>query len=161
MNRPLGPEIKRKQDVKGTTKFLLNIQQTGIHQKSKSWNNLPCTPALFTLVQSKQEWDMIYMDASHKSDDTLLDAMLAWKGLRKSGLLIFDDYVKTWISYLYRKKPLCLGTVKKKTKIWTKWSRKVDRWVELFLNCYSLLFSFFSFLPQITLVILMGNVVMW
>ena len=34
-----------------------------------------------------------YIDASHEADDTLLDAMMAWKGVKKGGVIIFDDYL--------------------------------------------------------------------
>jgi len=37
-------------------------------------------------------YDFIYIDASHRSDDTFVDAYYAHKLLKQNGLLIFDDY---------------------------------------------------------------------
>lgn len=44
-----------------------------------------------TLPQ-KEVYDFIYIDASHKTDDTFVDAYYAHKMLKSGGLLIFDDY---------------------------------------------------------------------
>lgn len=41
---------------------------------------------------NKKEYDLIYIDASHRGDDTFVDAYYAHKMLRKGGLLIFDDF---------------------------------------------------------------------
>ncbi|KAJ2912125.1 hypothetical protein MD484_g8286, partial [Candolleomyces efflorescens] len=40
----------------------------------------------------KQGFDWVYIDGSHRSDDTFLDGELAWRLTRKGGLMIFDDY---------------------------------------------------------------------
>lgn len=37
-------------------------------------------------------FDIIYIDGSHRGDDVLVDAVLAWSLLRPDGTLIFDDY---------------------------------------------------------------------
>ena len=37
-------------------------------------------------------YDFIYIDASHKADDTFVDAYYAHKMLRPGGLIIFDDF---------------------------------------------------------------------
>jgi predicted O-methyltransferase YrrM len=37
-------------------------------------------------------YDFIYVDASHRADDTFVDAYYAHKALKIGGLLIFDDY---------------------------------------------------------------------
>jgi len=42
----------------------------------------------------QQGFDWIYIDGSHESDDTLLDAELAWRLARMNAIFIFDDY--TW-----------------------------------------------------------------
>ena len=39
-------------------------------------------------------YDLIFIDASHRTKDVLTDAILAWPLLRKGGVMIFDDY--TW-----------------------------------------------------------------
>ncbi|KAG9314949.1 glycosyltransferase family 8 protein [Chiua virens] len=55
-------------------------------------------PALYTLLgeeMSKEQdagFDWIYIDGSHRSDDTLLDAELAWRLARLGCIFIFDDY---------------------------------------------------------------------
>jgi hypothetical protein len=37
-------------------------------------------------------FEIIYIDGSHRGDDVLIDAVLAWPLLRQGGTLIFDDY---------------------------------------------------------------------
>ena len=55
-------------------------------------------PALCTLLQEEVNkeheagFDWIYIDGSHRSDDTLLDAELAWRLARPGCIFIFDDY---------------------------------------------------------------------
>lgn len=55
-------------------------------------------PALYTLLQEEMNkdheagFDWIYIDGSHRADDTLLDAELAWRLARPSCIFIFDDY---------------------------------------------------------------------
>lgn len=55
-------------------------------------------PALCTLLQEEMNkdheagFDWIYIDGSHRSDDTLLDAELAWRLARPGCIFIFDDY---------------------------------------------------------------------
>lgn len=40
----------------------------------------------------KEKYDFIYIDASHRADDTFVDAYFAHKLLKKGGILIFDDF---------------------------------------------------------------------
>jgi len=42
----------------------------------------------------KNTYDFIYVDGSHLAGDTLEDAVLAFRLLKKGGIMIFDDY--TW-----------------------------------------------------------------
>ena len=56
-------------------------------------------PGLMTLLQeeaaappSSAGFDFVYLDGSHRGDDTLLDAELAWRLTRRGALFIFDDY---------------------------------------------------------------------
>lgn len=44
------------------------------------------------LENKGNKYDFIYIDASHKTDDTFVDAYYAHKMLNPKGLLIFDDY---------------------------------------------------------------------
>lgn len=41
---------------------------------------------------SNKQYDFIYIDASHRADDTFVDAYYAHKMLKKGGIIIFDDY---------------------------------------------------------------------
>ena len=54
-------------------------------------------PALYQILSeevtaSDGGYDFIYVDGSHESDDTLLDAELAWRLARNGALFILDDY---------------------------------------------------------------------
>jgi SAM-dependent methyltransferase len=53
--------------------------------KGISQNVLPTFPLV-------PKYDFIYIDASHKADDTFVDAYYAHKMLKPNGLLVFDDY---------------------------------------------------------------------
>jgi len=44
------------------------------------------------LVAEGEQFDLVYVDASHIAVDVLVDAALAWKLLRPGGIAIFDDY---------------------------------------------------------------------
>lgn len=45
-----------------------------------------------SLLEKNKQYDFIYVDASHRSDDTFVDGYFAHKMLRPGGLLIFDDF---------------------------------------------------------------------
>jgi len=40
----------------------------------------------------EEKYDFIYIDASHRADDTFVDAYYAHKMLKVGGIIIFDDY---------------------------------------------------------------------
>jgi len=44
------------------------------------------------LVEQGKKYDFIYVDASHRSDDTLVDAYYSHQLLNPGGMIIFDDY---------------------------------------------------------------------
>jgi predicted O-methyltransferase YrrM len=44
--------------------------------------------------EAPESYDFAYIDGSHLAGDTLEDAVLAFRLLRKGGIMIFDDY--TW-----------------------------------------------------------------
>tara|TARA_R110002153_G_scaffold144818_2_gene296032 strand:- start:2835 stop:3467 length:633 start_codon:yes stop_codon:yes gene_type:complete len=44
------------------------------------------------LNKDNKKYDFIYIDASHRADDTFVDAYYAHKMLNKDGILIFDDF---------------------------------------------------------------------
>jgi predicted O-methyltransferase YrrM len=54
--------------------------------KGRSVDHLP------NLINSGEQFDIIYIDGSHATLDVLLDAVLCWRLLPSGGLLIFDDY---------------------------------------------------------------------
>jgi hypothetical protein len=67
------------------TSFFTNVDfniHKGISQK------------ILPTFESAEKYDFIYIDASHRADDTFVDAYYAHKMLKKGGILIFDDY--TW-----------------------------------------------------------------
>jgi len=55
-------------------------------------------PALYKLLEEEVArgtdagFDWVYVDGSHRADDTLLDAELAWRLAREGCIFIFDDY---------------------------------------------------------------------
>jgi len=44
------------------------------------------------LEKSGNQYDFIYIDASHRADDTFVDAYYSHKMLKKGGMIIFDDF---------------------------------------------------------------------
>jgi len=47
---------------------------------------------LSKLWESGNKYDLIFIDASHQSDDTFVDGYYCHKMLNKDGIIIFDDY---------------------------------------------------------------------
>ena len=46
------------------------------------------------LTQNKSNYfDFIYVDGSHQAQDVLFDALMAFKLIRKNGIIAFDDYL--------------------------------------------------------------------
>lgn len=48
---------------------------------------------LASLITQKKEFNLIYIDGSHKAKDVIVDACLCWNLLQLNGILIFDDYL--------------------------------------------------------------------
>ena len=76
--------------------FNLNLQSTGLKDRTRIISKFSI-PALFELMHEIVEnneigFNLIYIDASHRSDDTLLDAELAWRMAVQGCIIIFDDY---------------------------------------------------------------------
>lgn len=71
-------------NFKHNISFFKNIN-FNIH-KGYSQKILPTLP-------QKEVYDFIYIDASHKSDDTFVDAYYCHKLLKPGGILIFDDFM--------------------------------------------------------------------
>ena len=70
--------------------FMHNMSQhTGIDLKIRKGYSQLKLPQLY---QEGNKYDFIYIDASHRADDTFVDAYYAHKMLNPGGLLIFDDF---------------------------------------------------------------------
>ena len=90
--------------------FDLFASQAGKERHEKILHNLSLTgrpfrvvekfsvPGLMTLLEEaiKGEtpgFDWLYIDGSHRADDTFLDAELAWRLANEGAIFIFDDYL--------------------------------------------------------------------
>mgnify|MGYP001485860656 CR=1 FL=1 len=76
--------------------FNQNLSDTGLIDRTRVFAEFS-TPALFKLMNeqitgNQEGFNLIYIDASHRSDDTLLDAEMAWRLASKDCIIIFDDY---------------------------------------------------------------------
>jgi predicted O-methyltransferase YrrM len=47
---------------------------------------------LFDLVDERERFDAVYVDASHLALDVMVDASLSWHVLASGGIMIFDNY---------------------------------------------------------------------
>jgi len=70
--------------------FYKNIQKSEMESRVKVIKG-KSSEKLFELDLTS--FDFIYIDGSHKCLDVYLDAVLAWRLLRKGGILGFDDYL--------------------------------------------------------------------
>ena len=43
-------------------------------------------------AQTREKYDVIYIDGSHHGKDVLMDTVLAWEALKQGGVMLFDDY---------------------------------------------------------------------
>lgn len=78
------PEVRRR----FVTNVLAGEQGHRVHPHfDLSRKILPLLP--------EEAYDFVYVDGSHECVDVMLDACLAFHRLRKSGVLIFDDYELT------------------------------------------------------------------
>ena len=82
---------KRRWDL-----FNNNLKNTGLSDRTRIIAEFS-TPALFQLMreqisENQEGFNLIYIDGSHRSDDTLLDAEMAWRIASDMCLIIFDDY---------------------------------------------------------------------
>jgi hypothetical protein len=70
--------------------FQQNIKRTGMTDKVTAikGNSHIILPKL-----NRNQYDFIYVDASHDQVDVLEDAVLAWPLLKVNGLMTFDDYL--------------------------------------------------------------------
>lgn len=77
-------------DVNPSPNFFINLQKLPINIKEKI--SLIREYTSVALKKLNQQFDLIYIDASHFPDDVLEDAVLSFQLLKNNGLLIFDDY---------------------------------------------------------------------
>jgi len=74
----------------------INHNLSQIEKKSRVLSQFS-VPALMTLLQeempsSNPGFDWIYIDGSHRADDTMLDGEVVWRLARNGAIIIFDDY---------------------------------------------------------------------
>ena len=50
----------------------------------------------FNSTTSTENFDLIYIDGSHHTDDVIIDAVKGFEQLKIGGLMIFDDYFWTY-----------------------------------------------------------------
>jgi predicted O-methyltransferase YrrM len=58
-------------------------------------------------LENKENFDVIYVDGYHKSDQVFKDCVNSWKKLNVNGILICDDYI--WSHYSEIKNNPCFG----------------------------------------------------
>jgi len=51
----------------------------------------------FNSVEGQENFDLIYIDGSHHTDDVIVDAIKGFEQLKVGGIMIFDDYF--WVYY--------------------------------------------------------------
>ena len=61
-------------------------------------------------LNNKQNFDVIYVDGYHRSDQVFKDCLNSWKNLNVGGILICDDYI--WFHYSEIKNNPCYGVNK-------------------------------------------------
>lgn len=76
--------------------FQANINATGMPERVRIMPEFS-TLALFKLMSEfaagdDAGYDLIYIDGSHRADDTLLDAEMAWRMASERCVFVFDDY---------------------------------------------------------------------
>lgn len=82
------PEYKNEQDNIYNT-FTYNINNSGLKDKfiiNRGFSNQKI------LEYDDEFFDIIYIDGNHEPEYVLEDAVLAFRKLKKNGILIFDDY---------------------------------------------------------------------
>jgi predicted O-methyltransferase YrrM len=91
----LGSEESGAPPVEGMfERFQRNVQRTGAAVKVSILRSstVHALAELLTEDPSENQFDLIYVDASHRADDVITDAVLSFRLLKPGGLLIFDDY---------------------------------------------------------------------
>ncbi len=55
--------------------------------------------ALPTLIKTREEFDLIYVDGSHYDENVIIDSILSWRLLKTNGVMIWDDYLWKYSPY--------------------------------------------------------------
>lgn len=85
-------------DIRGFAEIERNFDLNMADFKDRL-NKVKSTSLSFFLnCQANEEFDVIYVDGSHYSDDILLDALKGFELLKVGGLMVFDDYL--WPYYM-------------------------------------------------------------
>jgi predicted O-methyltransferase YrrM len=77
-------------------RFIYNLQQH-IEEAKVRVNRGYSSDILMKFVQevrdgSRDQYNLIYIDASHVAKDVLMNSVLAWELLKVGGIMLFDDY---------------------------------------------------------------------
>jgi predicted O-methyltransferase YrrM len=80
------------QDLPQEVDLLKRFTENTAKHESRIWINVGKSQEV--LRSDKKTYDFAYIDGSHLAGDTLEDAVLAFRLLKKGGIMIFDDY--TW-----------------------------------------------------------------
>ena len=68
-------------------------------------------PSLTAMLKTGTQLDFAYIDGSHRSDDTFLDAEIVWRMSKKKSLMLFDDYDWPTKSSKYPYNPTSLNDI--------------------------------------------------
>ena len=68
-------------------------------------------PSLTAMLKTGTQLDFAYIDGSHRSDDTFLDAEIVWRMSKKKSLVLFDDYDWPTKSSKYPHNPTSLNDI--------------------------------------------------
>jgi predicted O-methyltransferase YrrM len=68
------------------------VKTAGLEHRIKGMKG-QSSEVLLELLREDMQYDFIYVDGSHRSFDVYLDLFLAWKLLRKGGVMAIDDYM--------------------------------------------------------------------
>jgi predicted O-methyltransferase YrrM len=49
--------------------------------------------ALAKLISEDKKYDLVYIDAGHRTLDVITDACMSWYLIPSGGIIIFDDYL--------------------------------------------------------------------
>ena len=69
--------------------FRANMKALDIHPRILLGQSIQRLPEL---IANDETFDLIYIDGSHIALDVMADAVMCWRLLAPSGLMIFDDY---------------------------------------------------------------------